>query len=110
MNKHVIIPRESYEETTFAVVKFAGCDESELLAKLRQAIKLWADTEESQAALEEASGDFNVGDVAQHTPAGMGHEDGLSRCLPDAGISHLDIDVYSQDRVVRGWAFDTRLA
>jgi hypothetical protein len=110
MNRRVIIPRDSHEETTFAVVEFAGCDEGELLDRLRQALRLWAGTEEGKHALEEASGDFNVGDLAHHTPAGTGRDDSLSRCLLEAGITHLDIDVYSQDGVAKGWAFDTRLA
>jgi len=70
---------------------------------------LWGETEEGRAALEEACGDFNVGDLSGYTPAGMGHNDGLSRCLLAVGITHVDVEVYSQDGVVRGWAFNTRL-
>jgi hypothetical protein len=110
MNLRVILPRDSHEETTFAVVEFAGCPGSELLARLRRAVRLWAETEEGQDALAEASGDFNVGDLAEHTPAGSGQEDDLSRCLVAAGITYLDIDVYSQEGVARGWSFDTPLA
>jgi hypothetical protein len=110
MNQRVIVPRASGEETTFAVVEFAGCAEAELLRRLRKAIRSWAESGEGGAALGEASGDFNAGDLSAYTPAGLGHEGAVSRCLVDAGITHLDIDVYSQEGVVRGWAFETRLA
>jgi len=110
MNKRIIIHRDSCEATTFAVVEYAGCEEAELLARLRRALQLWAETEEGRSALAEASEDFNVGDLALYTPAGTGHEGSLSDCLRRAGLSYLDIDVYSQDGGAQGWAFDTRLA
>jgi hypothetical protein len=109
MNKQVIIPRRSNDEVTFAVVRYAGCEPDQLLHRLRRAVEMWARTEQGRAALAEAPRDFNVGDLSQFTPAGMGREDDLSLSLLAVGVTHLDIDVHSQDGVVRGWDYDTPL-
>ncbi len=110
MNQRIILFRDSHDETTFAVVEFAGCPENDLLARLRRAIRLWVETEEGHNALDAAAEDFNIGDLAEFTPAGTGPDDTLSHCLGRVGITYLDIDVYSQDGVVQGWTYDTPLA
>ena len=110
MNKQLIVPRDSHDEATFVVIDYAGCEQGQLLARLREAMQLWKKCVVGLEAMEDTSGDFNVGDPADYTPAGEGclHDD-LSACLAQVGISYLNIDVYSQDGAAPGWDFDTLL-
>ena len=90
--------------------EFTGCQARELLARLRAAIARWSKSDEGSEALADAAGDFNVGDLVNYTPAGLGRHGELSRCLTGTGITFLNVEVYSQGYVMPGWDFDTHLA
>ena len=109
MTERTIVARQSTDETTFAVVEFDGCEHNELLPRLQAALAQWAKTKEGRQACEEASDDFNVGDLSNHTPAGMGLRGSLGECLLDQGITYLDIDCYCDDQPALPWSYDSVL-
>jgi hypothetical protein len=116
MNQILIVKRDSTDENTFAVVEFAGCPASELLKRLKAALSEWRKTPEGKEASEFASGDFNIGDLANFTPAGRGmvnndRRGSLNALLVKYGVEYLDIDVYSDGGGFnpQNWTFDTVL-
>ena len=61
--------------------------EEMLLEQLNRALTLWMETtEEGREAWEDASEDFNIGDLAQHIESPI-----LQGILMEAGIFNLDI-------------------
>ena len=65
MNQRMIIPRVSRDKTTFAVVEFAGVAREQLKEAIQIAVTDWIEhSEEGRRAYDEASKDFNVGDLA----------------------------------------------
>src|SRR5207237_188757 len=81
MNQRIIVHRDSLEALTFAVVEFSGCQLHELLGRLRKALGEWSKTDAGRQAVDAPEGDFNVGNLANYTPAGMGYRNRLSECL-----------------------------
>ena len=109
MNKQVIIPRVSQDETTFAVIQYAGCNRDTLATKLKAAVRGWFLTEDcKEYATETCSGDFNLGDLANLTAGNLADHLSLGPYLHASGITYLEVDVYSDDgpRIMQ---FDDRL-
>ena len=108
-----VIPRDSIEEVTYAVVHVeisdaaaaAGlCSVMPFLTALKDAITRWVKTTpQGQAAWLESSEDFNVGDLS-NVPL-----DPINEILSERGVKITDIDVHSMDGAPEGWSFDTVL-
>jgi hypothetical protein len=65
MNQRMILPRVSRDETTFAVVEFAGVQRLVLKQAVQRAVTAWvAQNETGRQAFDNSSQDFNVGDLA----------------------------------------------
>ena len=64
MNQRMILPRVSRDETTFAVIEFAGVERLDLKQAVQRAVTAWVEqTKSGQQAFDNASEDFNVGDL-----------------------------------------------
>ena len=114
MNQRMIIPRVSRDETTFAVVEFAGVPREQLKEAVQRAVSDWIEhSEEGQRAYDEANKDFNIGDLANE----LGEPnlmvlgaDVLQGALRMQGFNYLAISVYSSCDPTYGWEFDDCLA
>jgi hypothetical protein len=97
MRGRVILPRVNREETTFAVVEWAGDFlPSELLKRVKRAVSRWvANTPE----------DFNVGDLSN-----CDSDPTLIPYLQAEGLTFLDVNCFSYDGPAYGWEYDTVLA
>jgi hypothetical protein len=111
---HFIVPRDSTDELTFAVVRVEirrlGEDQGLggiciFLRALKEAVTEWVNkTPDGLAAWEESSGDFNIGDLANHDLTF------INRVLSDRhGVTITDIEVHSMDSQSDGWVYDTIL-
>jgi hypothetical protein len=107
MRGRVILPRVNREETTFAVVEWAGDFlPSELLKRVKRAVSRWvANTPEGMAALEDSDKDFNVGDLSN-----CDSDPTLIPYLQAEGLTFLDVNCFSYDGPAYGWEYDTVLA
>ncbi len=103
------VPRNSRDETTFAVVRAKVsegwlCDADKFANAVRRAVTLWVQkTKEGKAALESASDDFNIGDLAQE-----GISRSLAKELNKQGIYGMSIETHSQGQG-HGWEYDDHL-
>ena len=104
MNRRMILPRISQDETTFAVVEFAGVDRINLKRAVQRAVTGWVThSETGRHAFDNANGDFNVGDLANETS-----DPALRAELKKQGVTHLAIEVYCDD-LPTPWEFDDLL-
>jgi len=112
VNARMIIPRVNREETTFAVIEFAGLKRHELQAAVQRAVTEWTrNSEEGRRAYANSGEDFNVGDLANEL-SGAGplrdKTDPLHNALIKQGLTHLSVDVFCDDQPT-GWEFDDHL-
>jgi hypothetical protein len=104
MNRRMILPRVSRDETTFAVIDYAGVERANLKQAVQLAVTAWVEHSESgRQAFDNASEDFNVGDLANE----LG-DPALRAELKKQGVTNLAIDVYCDD-MPTGWEFDDLL-
>jgi hypothetical protein len=104
MNERMILPRVSRDETTFAVIEFAGVSRQELKDAVRRAVTAWVrDQPGGRREYENGGGDFNVGDLSNVT-----NDKSLRDALAKEGVTQLTIDTYCDDRPT-GWGFDDHL-
>lgn len=100
MKNKLIVRRESNDENTFAVVQWSGTP-LEFKSRLKLACTEWVNgTPEGQEAWEDASEDFNLGDLSNHTG-----EESLVAILAKYGIIGLEIDVFSDEKP-DNWDYD----
>jgi hypothetical protein len=105
-----VVPRESREEHTFAIVK-ARVETSDLkqcgtfLAALRRAVKAWVlETKEGRAAWGRSCCDMNIGDLSSE-----GITSALGNRLRKQGIYSMKTEIYGSS-AVGSWSFDSVLA
>ena len=104
MNRRMILPRISQDETTFAVVEFAGVDRIDIKRAVQRAVTAWRKhSETGRQAFDNASEDFNVGDLANELGDSV-----LRSELKKQGVTHLAIEVYCDD-LPTPWEFDDLL-
>jgi hypothetical protein len=104
MNNRMILPRISRDETTFAVIEYAGVDRRDLKQAVQRAVTTWVRTCESgRDAFDNVSEDFNVGDLANE----LG-DAALQAELKKHGITHLAVDCRC-DCMPTGWEYDDLL-
>jgi hypothetical protein len=104
MNDRMILPRVSRDETTFAVVEYAGVDRLDLKSSIQRAITAWVkNSDVGRRAFQETDGDFNVGDLANE----LG-DPALTAELAKERITHLTVETYC-DVMPTGWEFDDHL-
>ncbi len=105
MNLRMIVPRVSRDETTFAVVEWAGVARDRLRQALRTAVTAWMQaTPAGRAARTDAAAGFDIGDLSQ-----VADEPSLRPFLARQGITYLNIDVYGDTGPAYGWTFDDSL-
>lgn len=90
-NQQMVLPRVGYEdETTFAVVSWAGPSREDFLPALKRAVTNWVcSTSQGKKAWEDSSENFNIGDLANCTG-----DSTLKPYLAKEGITYLEIDTY----------------
>lgn len=104
MNSRMILPRISRDETTFAVIEYAGVDGLDLKQAVQRAVTAWVkQSEAGRQAFDNASEDFNVGDLANELS-----DPALQSELKKQGVTHLVVDCYCDDLPAR-WEFDDLL-
>lgn len=107
-----IVPRDSSEETTFAVVsvtykegtpfRWGGFD---MLSALKSAVTSWMkETEAGKDALSESCCDFNIGDLAMVDDENMK----IIESKID-GVEKIEIEIESLNATSNWWNFDTLL-
>jgi len=106
-----IVPRDSSEEATFAVVNVTYKEKNEhlggfeMMTAIKSAVTSWMkETEAGKAALEESSCDFNIGDLAN-----VGDENLNLIASKIDGVEKIEIEVESMDATSDWWNFDTLL-
>lgn len=106
----VIVPRDSREEITFAVITCRETpdihDRRDVREALDAALREYFRTPEGRRALERSSDDFNVGDLINEL---YGGNDGLDALLKARGLLDLDVETFSEDADPHDWTFDERL-
>lgn len=105
-----LVPRESVDETTIAVVEVSvepRDNENSLtimenfFQALRRAITNWVnDTDEGKREWENSSRDFNVGDLSSLLPL----PSSLKKYLRKEGIHSISINIHSSGHA--SWCFD----
>jgi hypothetical protein len=99
-----IVPRDSHDETTIAVVDAEVdqglCDKSAFLNALDSALANWFTTDHGKAVWESTCCDFNIGDLSEYQA-----EPALTAFLNDQGIKKLRVDTFSHDGRCN-WSYD----
>jgi hypothetical protein len=101
-NDVMILPRVNADETTFAVVRFAGVGKQDFFKVLKRAVTRWVqETPEGHEAWEDSCDDLNIGDLSAYES-----DRALQHCLQQAGIARLSIEVYCDTEPVYGATYD----
>jgi len=105
MNKRMIVPRVSSDETTFAVIEWSGVPRQELFHRVKRAVTEWVRTTEAgRIEYENSSEDLNLGDLSN-----CDDDPALVALLTANGITHFDVEVYSDSDYPGIWTYDSQL-
>jgi len=97
----MIVPRISCDETTFAVIEWAGVPKDEVLSRIRKAVTKWSQaTDDGRIAVANNNGDFKLGDLANESSSSD-----LWGFVRAEGFAYFKMECYCDDQPTR-WEFD----
>src|SRR5258708_2798864 len=101
MNPKMIVPRVSRDETTFALVEFAGVARQQVKAAVQRAVTDWIkNSDEGRRAYANWGQSFNLRDLSielPNPPRWLTKQTTLERALLKQGLTYLSVETYYDD-------------